>query len=234
MNIFQKQLVTEIRKHKIDFTHFVDISHLSPIENKGYSTAILIGIALSRKYTQQVASTPKYVEQIKRNDTIQFDEFYLTELKTDKIADNIAQFIQEKGFSAYSQSKDNILKTGFYNSETKNTPLPHKTIAVYAGLGWIGKHNLLVTKKYGSAISMCTILTDAPIESTKQTPTSSHCGVCQICKEICKPKSIQGATWECGIDRDLLVNVSSCTTCLQCMIQCPWTQRYCNSIQQTT
>jgi len=227
-DFFQKELLTEIEKQGIDFIYFVDISHLTHKQSKGYSTAILFGKALSKDYLEKVAANSDYVEQMKINKTIKNDEFHLTELNTDEIADNIEKFIVSKGFKAYSQSEENILKTGYYDEENRKTPLPHKTIAGLTGLGWIGKHNLLVTKKYGSAISMCSILTNAPLVSKRQEPSVPLCGNCNICKEICKTNAIKGEIWECGIAREKIVDVFVCTTCFQCVVQCPWTKKYIN------
>jgi epoxyqueuosine reductase QueG len=226
MSVFQQELLAEIEQQGVDFISFVDISQLSVEQNKGYSTAILFGIVLSKDYLRKVAGNPDYVEQMKIEKTIKDDEFNLTEQKTDKIADYIEKYIVSKGFRAYSQSEENIQKTGYYDEENKRTPLPHKTIAVYAGLGWIGKNNLLVTKKYGSAISMCSVLTNAPLESIRREPMVSDCGDCNICKEICKTDAIKGEVWRCGIEREKIVDVFSCTTCLQCLVQCCYTQKY--------
>jgi epoxyqueuosine reductase QueG len=225
-HLFQNKLKDEIKLQGADFMHFVDISHLPKEQNKGFPIAILVGIVLSRDYLKKVASVPDYVEQMKKNNTIKSDEFHLTELKTDRIADNIEAYITSAGFNAYSQSEDNILKTVYYNKEQRSTPLPHKTVAVYAGMGWIGKHNLLVTPEYGSAISMCTVLTDAPLNSAFHQPLESICGDCVVCQNICKPNAIKGKIWECGMSRDEIVDVFLCTTCLQCLVHCPWTQKY--------
>ena len=103
-DFFQEELLSEIEKQGVDFIYFVDISHLTHIQNKGYSTAILFGIALSKSYLEKVAANPEYVEQMKVLHTINEDEFHLTELKTDQIADNIEKYIVSKGFKAYSQS----------------------------------------------------------------------------------------------------------------------------------
>ena len=227
-NLFQKELLTELENQGIDFIHFVDISQLTDKQSKGFSTAILFGIALSKDYLEKVAVNPDYVEQMKINKTIKDDEFHLTELKTDKIADNIEKFIVSRGFKAYSQSEENILKTGYYDNQNRKTPLPHKTIAGLAGLGWIGKHNLLVTKKYGSAISMCSVLTNAPLDSKRQELLGPLCGNCYICKEICKTNAIKGEIWYCGIEREKIIDVFQCTSCLQCVVQCPWTKKYIN------
>jgi epoxyqueuosine reductase QueG len=224
--IFQKELETEIEKQEIDFFYFVDISQLSKEQNKGYSAALLFGVPLSRAYLEEVAMNPDYVEGMKRNKAIEADEFHLTEQRTDRIADDIEKFIVSKRFKAYSQSEDHVLKTGYYDQENKKTPLPHKTIAGLAGLGWIGKHNLLVTKNYGSAISMCSVLTDAPVETMRQEPLLPNCGDCTVCKEICKSNAIKGEIWECGMEREKIIDVFSCTTCFQCVVQCPWTQKY--------
>ncbi|MDX8340948.1 hypothetical protein SLH46_17245 [Draconibacterium sp. IB214405] len=227
-NLISKELLAKLENQGVDLVKFVDISQLSEAQNKGYSTAILFGIVLSQDYLKKVAANVDYVEQMKINKTIVSDEFHLTELKTDKIADDIEQFIQSKGFKAYSQSEDNIIKTGCYDEENKKTPLPHKTIAGLAGLGWIGKHNLLVTKEYGSAISMCSVLTDVPLESIRMEPMTSKCGDCTVCVEICKVNALKGETWEKGIAREKIVDVFQCTTCFQCVVQCPWTKKYKN------
>ncbi len=225
-NSFEKELFAEIEKQGVDFVYFADIAHFTDQQSKGYSTAILIGIALSKAYLKKVAANSDYVEQLKSNNTIKNDEFHLAELKTDRIADYVEKYIVSKGYNAYSQSEENILKTGYYDEDNKKTPLPHKTIAGLTGLGWIGKHNLLVTEKYGSAISMCSVLTDAPLDTKNQEPSIPLCGNCTICSKICKTDAIKGEIWYSGIERDEIVNVFQCTTCLQCMVQCPWTQKY--------
>ena len=224
----QDMLQTEIKKQGADFMHFVDISQLPVEQRKGYPTAILIGIVLSRDYLRTVAGNPNYVGQMIENKQIETDEFHLAEIKTDQIADHIASYLSSIGFGAYSQSEDNISKTGYYHTESLTTPLPHKTIAGLAGLGWIGKHNLLVTPAYGSAISMCTILTDAPLKTIVKKPIVSRCGDCNSCEKICLVNAIKGTSWSYGIARDEIVDVFSCRTCFQCVVQCPWTQKYIN------
>ena len=227
-DFFQKELLSEIEKQGVDFIYFVDISHLTHKQSKGYSTAILFGIALSKSYLEKVAANPEYVEQMKVLQTINEDEFHLTELKTDQIADNIEKYIVSKGFKAYSQSEENIVKSGCYDKKNKTTPLPHKTIAVLAGLGWIGKNNLLVTKKYGSAISMCSVLTNATLDSKRQEPLIPLCGNCGICSQICKTNAIKGDLWYYGVEREKIVDIFLCVTCLQCLVHCPWTNKYLN------
>ena len=219
--------ISKVLKTKgADFVHYVDISQLSQEHNKGLPNAILISKRLSKEYLQEVSNTPDYFKTMTDSKKMAGDEFHLTEEKTDKLADYIADYLIQKGYKAYSQSEDNIEKTGYYNENSKSTPLPHKTIALIAGLGWIGNHDLLVTDEYGSAISMCTLLTDAPLNTVLHTPGSSQCGECDICKNVCPVDAIKGRQWEMGISRNELVDASKCTTCLLCMVMCPWTRKY--------
>jgi epoxyqueuosine reductase len=220
------ELKTELINQGADFVYFVDISQLSDKQNKRFPNAILIGIALSADYLQKITSTPEYIQNMIRLNHINEDEFHVKETYTDKLADNIADYLSLKGLSAYSQSEDNIYSTGYYDENNKSTPLPHKTIAGLAGLGWIGKHNLLVTSEYGSAISICTVLTDAQLKTVLHTPSKSQCGDCSICKNICSVKAIKGNTWNIGTLRDELVDVYRCNSCLKCLALCPWTQKY--------
>jgi len=222
----EAELTSELKNQGADFVYFVDISQLSDEKNKEYSCAVLIGIILSPDFIQKITDMPDYLNEMIHNNQIKEDEFHIKEAETDKLADFVASYLSSKGYSAYSQSENNIYSTGFYDEKTKSTPLPHKTIAGLAGLGWIGNHNLLVTTEFGSAISMCTVLTDAPLETVLHKPSNSLCGDCNICVNICSVKAIKGNPWKIGISRNEIVDVFKCNTCLKCLALCPWTQKY--------
>jgi epoxyqueuosine reductase QueG len=224
--VLNNELESELKLHGADFVHFVDISQLPVEQNKHFPNAILIGIALSPDYLRKITRTTNYLKKMKDSNFMNEDEFHLREAEADRLADYIAQYIRQKGYAAYSQSEDNTISTGFYDEKAKTTPLPHKTIAVMAGLGWIGKHNLLITPEFGSAVCMCTVLTDAPLKTALNTPVNSLCGSCSVCTNICPTEAIKGKTWDIGISRDELVDVYKCTTCMECLAYCPWTQTY--------
>jgi len=90
-----------------------------------------------------------------------------------------------------------------YDPATLSASLPHKTAAVLAGLGWIGRCDLLVTEAYGSAVRLATVLTDAglpvgaPLDDGK-------CDRCTACVDSCPARAVYGREWQPGISRDLL------------------------------
>ena len=127
-----------------------------------------------------------------------------------------------------SQSEAAIVREGVYDAARKSSLLPHKTIALMTGLGWIGKNNLLVTEPFGCALCMCSVLADIPVKAISLIPHVSRCGDCLTCQNICPPGVITGKGWTPQTPRDEIVDVQKCTTCLQCMIHCPWTQKYMN------
>ena len=45
-----KEIENELKKSRVDFVHFVDISKLTNRQNRGLPCAILIGIAISSKF----------------------------------------------------------------------------------------------------------------------------------------------------------------------------------------
>ncbi len=222
----EDELRSELKTKGADFVHFVDISQLAQEQNKRFPNAILFGMLLTSEYIQKITNTPDFVKNMVLNNQIKEDEFHLMEIRTDRLADYMANYLTSKGFSAYSQSEDNIELSGHYNHKTNNTPLPHKTIALMAGLGWIGKHNLLVTPEFGSAVSMCTVLTDAPLKTVLYAPAKSQCGDCTICVNKCSVNAIKGNIWKPGTPRHKIMDVFKCNTCLECLVFCPWTQSY--------
>ncbi len=126
--------------------------------------------------------------------------------------------------------------------KTLATPLPHKTVATLAGIGWIGKSALLVTEAYGSAVRWATILTDAPLP-VGEPVTESRCGDCRACVEACPAHALLGRNWRQGLPRQALCDAFACcrtaqglaeglsggrkyTICGICIAACPYTRRY--------
>ena len=215
-----------LKHRKIEHFSFVDISELANEQTQNYRFAILFGIVLSKKYISRVSEKPDYVEELKRNKTIKNDEFNLTEQKTDCVADELAGFLNKKGFHSLSQSEKSLEKSGLYNLETNTTPLPHKTLAIMAAWGWIGKNNLLVNPDFGCAVSMCSVLTNAPLNCKNALPVKPNCGDCRLCTTVCLPKALTGKPWDKSTKRDDIIDVKQCNTCLQCMVWCPFTLNY--------
>ena len=71
---------------------------------------------------------------------------------------------------------------------TDSAPVQEVEIAEKAGLGWRGKHTLLLNKDHGSWFFLGEIYTDIPLPS--DTNTSKHCGSCSACIDICPTSAI--------------------------------------------
>ena len=67
--------------------------------------------------------------------------------------------------------------------------LSHKKIGQLAGLGWLGRNNLLVSRKFGAQFRMVTVLTDMPLKTDK--PLSDNCGQCFSCVTSCPVQAVQ-------------------------------------------
>lgn len=213
------ELISELNTRGVNFIKAVDISMLSTKENREYSVAILIGIVLS----------PSYIFRLSKENISDHSEFGEKEHHADELAEWTADFIVAKGYKSFAQSERNLSLHGFYDETTKTTPLPHKKIAILAGLGWIGKNNLLVTQEYGSALCMCTVLTNAPLPTENKSIIMPKCGSCTVCKDVCPVGVIHGSTWYTDVNRDLIIDIYHCSTCLKCLSNCHWTQKYMNN-----
>jgi epoxyqueuosine reductase len=79
--------------------------------------------------------------------------------------------------------------SGFsYRVFTDSAPVLEVALAVKAGLGWRGKHTLLLTRDRGSYFFLGEIYTDLPLPTA--APTSEHCGSCRACIDACPTGAI--------------------------------------------
>jgi epoxyqueuosine reductase QueG len=233
-----------------DIVRFVDISELPDKQTQGFQKAIIFCEALSKEFIMalyggaevrtdgieaygvaeiefdEIAGENNGAETGREEKRYIHDEFVEKEHRCDAIADELAAFIKGEGFRTFSQSEESLLENGFYDETTHTTLLPHKTIGRLAGLGFIGKNDLLINEDYGCAFCKCTVLTDAPIETMNYPLVSSKCGSCEICREVCPYSVIFGNEWSETTGRGGLVDIFKCYCALKCVVYCPYTLKY--------
>ena len=191
-----------IKSKGADFVFYVDASALPTDAVNGYSCVVLFGKALSKSY----------INALRANEKPKTKEVLNTERKMDSLAVKIADGLETEGYSSISK-----LKFG---------RLPHKTVALNAGLGFIGKNNLLVTEQYGCAVLFGKVLTTAPFEVMSKTPMAPLCDDCNICVDVCQPNALRGATWNVTAKREDMMVRKNCILCLKCLLWCPYTESY--------
>lgn len=75
-----------------------------------------------------------------------------------------------------------------YRVATDSAPVMEVELAQASGLGWRGKHTLLLARDAGSMFFLGEILTDLPLPA--DAPGGAHCGACTRCIEICPTQAI--------------------------------------------
>ncbi len=75
-----------------------------------------------------------------------------------------------------------------YRVFTDSAPVMEVALAAKAGLGWRGKHTLLLARETGSYFFLGEIYTDLPLPVTP--PVTEHCGTCTACIGACPTGAI--------------------------------------------
>ncbi len=91
-----------------------------------------------------------------------------------RLADRIAEVVGPFGYRAFVDS----------------APVMEKALAEKAGLGWIGKHSILINRQAGSYFFLGELYTDLPLPVDQ--PAAEHCGTCRSCLDACPTGAIVG------------------------------------------
>ena len=132
------------------------------------------------------------------------DEYTRVNDLINKNAEKLATEIRRNGFQALalaaSERSDPINIKGDF---------PQKTAATRAGLGWIGRHCQLITRKFGSWVRLGTVFTDMAL--AYGTPVErGFCGTCTRCVEACPAGALQGNAWTAGMPREKILDPAAC------------------------
>jgi epoxyqueuosine reductase QueG len=227
VKILNSQIEDELLDNGASLIGFADVSIL-PVQVAGnLPMAVSIAVALN----------PEIIRDISKGPTKEyFAEYERVNLLLAELCGRAAKIITKAG----KQAEAAEATTEQFDTTKLSTRIQHKTIATLSGLGWIGKSALLITKKYGAAVRLGTVLTDAEFE-VGEPVNDSQCGECKKCVEACPAKAIIGQNWESGVERESIYNAFACrktagklakqqgipaTICGICINVCPWTQKY--------
>ena len=121
--------------------------------------------------TEDIQDKEQLYGKIAKYDTGNF--YYDVKLKLRKIVDFINQETDSK-----------------YKSKNKScyVSLVEKPIAQRAGVGWYGKHGIIITEKLGSWVVLGEIITE--LELATDESLQRDCGDCTICIDSCPTKAI--------------------------------------------
>ena len=160
-----------------------------------------------------------------RTSRLYLSEFFLDVVKP---LEPIVNFLKSEGYQAIACD----------GSAKEGSILPLKLAAVRAGLGWQGKHSLLISKKYGTYLALGGIITNADLEhNTKEE--SNRCHKCDKCQEACPLAAL---------DQPYVLNINKCLSyhlqvehlpknaqavmenrvgdCEICQQACPWNKKH--------
>lgn len=193
------QLVSTISRALQDggaaLSGFADVSGLTMGKLSHYGRAVSFAMAMD----------PYIMAGLKYGPTREYAKLYESmnqEINT--LAEQVEDLILNAGYDAWavpaSVRSDPVNIRGDF---------PHKTAATRAGLGWVGRHCQLVTRKLGPWIRLGTILTNAPLPPA-QPVEKSFCGECRACIDACPAGALKGGVWRPGIDRIEILNAPAC------------------------
>jgi len=147
----------------------------------------------------------------------------------------IAGFLKNKGYQA-------IICDG---SIEGGSIIPLKLSAIRAGIGWQGKHSLLISKKFGTFLALGGIITNADLDHNT-SEESDRCRNCDKCQTACPMAAL---------DQPYVLNVKKCMSyqlqvdhlseeaqavmenrvgdCEICQDSCPWNRKHLKSPIET-
>lgn len=140
-----------------------------------YRYAICYGLVISKSVLDTITDGPT-----------QFYQHHYRQInyRLDMIAYLVSREIEQKGFRALPFAASQLI-----DWQNQKAHISHKRMGELAGIGWIGRNNLLVHPAFGAHVRYNSVLTDMPLEVSRTGEMG--CGTCTACVDACPAGAIK-------------------------------------------
>lgn len=204
----------------IDVFGTSDCSNVVSEQLKHVPYAITIGVRLSDAIVTDVANGPT---------KMYFHHYRTANALLDQCALLCVIELQRAGYHAAAVPASQTTNTAGIAGDFQ-----HKTAANLAGLGFMGKSGLFISKDFGPRVRYATIMTD--YELLGGEVMKPQCNECRLCVNACPSGAIVGNNWSPDTIRDDIVDAALCSrymkdkyqmigrgsVCGICMAVCPF------------
>jgi epoxyqueuosine reductase len=168
------------------------------------------GISIGRKLDDRI------VDALTEGPTLEYyDHYRQINQELNETARRIRDDLQEQGIDAIVIKP--TVSTGSKEFEesmaTLTVDVSHKMVATRAGLGWIGKTDLLVSRAFGPRLRLVSLLIDRELNGlvgSVRPIEQSRCGTCTICVDQCPAQAANGLSWNSDLHRDAFFDAHKC------------------------
>ncbi len=195
---FPSWLITWMQIHEVALWGAADLCNFStPEDSSGqrFPFALSLAIPMNSKIMGSIQQGPNHEYG---------DEYVRVNNQINELSKKLEIEIKDQGFRAQALAASDRTDTVNIKGD-----FPHKTAATRSGLGWIGRHCQLITRKYGSWIRLGTVFTDMALTCGRPVERS-FCGSCTRCIDECPAGALKGKSWHPGLPREEILDVKAC------------------------
>lgn len=183
---------------------FADLHGLIDKKFNGFYYGISIGKRLD----------DKIIDGIKDGPTMEYyDHYHQINKELAALIGKIQADLKRAGVESIALKPTVTRGTEEYNDEylrTLTVDISHKMVATRAGLGWIGKSDLLISNVFGPRLRLVSMLLNQDPGIDSVPVEESKCGKCNVCVVKCPASAATGKLWNVDIRRNDFFDPHKC------------------------
>jgi epoxyqueuosine reductase len=140
-----------------------------------YRYGVTYGLRLTRGIMETVKDGPN---------SLYLHHYRQLNYRLDMIGYVLSKWIEGRGHRSLPFAASQVV-----DWQNQKGHISHKKVGEVAGVGWIGRNNLLVHPRFGAYVRYNTVLTSMPL--APGIPLARDCGNCRVCVGRCPAEAIK-------------------------------------------